>query len=108
VNATAENPATLDDIAGLLRKLVAATKPPSPMMDRAELAELLHAGETKLDEMRAAGTIGPAEIRVGRSVLWNRAEVLAWLSRPIAPKGELMTAKAWAVYWREEQRRKSK
>jgi predicted DNA-binding transcriptional regulator AlpA len=99
-------PATLDTIASLLRELLAATKTPSPMIDRTELADLLRIGETKLDTLRSSGKIGPAEVKLGRSVLWNREEVLAWLASP-SPRGELWDSAGWAMRWRDS-RRKSK
>ncbi|MBL8867572.1 MAG: hypothetical protein JNK93_18605 [Planctomycetia bacterium] len=101
--------ATLDDVLSAIRGLAECLTPPpaSPLLDREDMQAVLRIGETKLDEMRKLDKIGPAEIRMGKSVYWHRDEVNAWLATPTA-KGELMDRLAWTVYRREESRRKSR
>ena len=82
-----------------IRKLLADARPePAALLDRPALAALLDIGVSTLDRMKAAGQIGPPEVRVGGSVRWHRAEVEAWLAHR-TPAGELRDGKAWPSVW---------
>jgi predicted DNA-binding transcriptional regulator AlpA len=88
-----------------IRALLAETRhPPGELLDRGELAALTALGGSTVDRLRAAGGFGPADVRVGGSVRWRRAEVLAWIAHPL-PSGELMTRAAWVPFWADLQRR---
>lgn len=92
--------ATLADVVGLLRELVAAAKPPVAMIDLREFATLMKIGESTFERLKATPDVGPQPVRIGGSLRWNRAEVVAWLNNP-NHRGELHDAKTWPAVWRQ-------
>jgi predicted DNA-binding transcriptional regulator AlpA len=90
-----------------IRKLLEAFHLPAPaLIERKAFAALLSVGETTLDTLRAAGKVGPAEVKVGGGIRWNRDEVEAWLATP-TPAGELHTAQTWPAVWADLRRRRN-
>jgi predicted DNA-binding transcriptional regulator AlpA len=94
--------ATLDDVAELLRQLVAAAKPVATMIDREEFSALLKIGVATFDRLRAAGEVGPVPVKLGGSLRWHRGEVEVWLSRR-DHRGELHDVKTWPAIWQTLQ-----
>ncbi|QEL20404.1 helix-turn-helix transcriptional regulator [Limnoglobus roseus] len=94
--------ATLDDVVGLLRELVAAARPAPALLDIGEFAALMAIGESTLERLKATPQIGPQPVRLGGSVRWNRAEVTAWLGRR-NHRGELFDARTWPAVWKQIQ-----
>lgn len=104
---TADGNATALDMLSELRAirvLLAATRPPGELLDKSELAVLAALGESTVDRLRSTGVFGPADVRVGGSLRWRRAEVLAWIAHP-RPDGELMDRETWKAFWVEWQKR---
>lgn len=92
------------DLRAIRRLLEAACRPPAVLLERKDFATLLSVGATTLDTMRAAGKVGPAEVKVGGGVRWHRPEVEAWLLHR-GPNGDLHDAATWPAVWRQLQKR---
>ena len=92
---------------------IAATEPQfapgdhARLIDRDELARRLTIGTSTLDRLRAAGRIGPCQVKVGGAVRFRLAEAVAWLSTP-TPSGELHDSEIWPPIWAAIQRRAEK
>src|SRR5437879_4438994 len=72
--------------------LAAAVEP--LLIDRRELARLLGIGVATLDRLRAAGKIGPREIRLGANVRYQLGEVREWLAVGAPDRAEWMARQA--------------
>ena len=100
---------TADAVLGELRAIrallaEARADPAGGLLDKEQVAALTALGESTVDRYRAAGLFGPADLRVGGALRWQRAEVLAWIAHP-RPDGELMDRETWTAFWTDLQKR---
>ena len=77
------------------------------LLTKEEFAGLLQVGVSTFDRYRAAGRVGPRELRIGGSLRWSRAEVEGWTKRP-TPSGELMDGATWPTVWADLEKRRAK
>ena len=66
---------------------------PSILVKRTNAPKVLQMGQRTFDRLRAAGKVGPAEIRLGGGVFYSRAELEKWAAS--AKNGELPTREEW-------------
>ena len=52
----------------------------------ADVAKLLNISQRHLWAMHSNGRLGPLPVRLGRAVVWNLAELSAWLNAGAPPR----------------------
>ena len=70
------------------------------LIKRTNAPKVLQMGQRTFDRMRAAGKIGPPEIRLGGGVFYSRAELSQWIASR-RDDGTLPSRSEWIDMYKE-------